>query len=117
MRPWDPDVIFQQYQAGELSQLARHPSQLYQAALEGLLLFVLVWIYSSKPRPAMSISGFFLIGYGVFRSLAENYREPDADKGFLLGDWLTMGQLLSFPLIVGGLALMILASRRPLTDS
>ncbi|MDJ0653441.1 MAG: prolipoprotein diacylglyceryl transferase [Xanthomonadales bacterium] len=112
VRPWNPEVIYQQYLAGQLNDQARHPSQLYEALLEGLLLFVIVWVYSSKPRPAMAVTGFFMIGYGAFRSLVEHYREPDADKGFLLGDWLTMGQLLSFPLIAAGLVMMILASRK-----
>jgi phosphatidylglycerol:prolipoprotein diacylglycerol transferase len=82
----------------------RHPSQLYQAALEGLALFALLWWYSSKPRPRGQVSGLFLIGYGAFRFIAEFAREPDAYLGYLaLG--LTMGQWLSLPMIGAGIAL------------
>ena len=82
----------------------RHPSQLYQFALEGLALFVLLWWFSSKPRPRGQVSALFLLGYGAFRFIAEFGREPDAFLGFLaLG--LTMGQWLSLPMIAGGLAL------------
>jgi len=91
----------------------RHPSQLYQAALEGLALFVILWWFSSKPRPRGQVSGLFLVGYGVFRFLAEFAREPDAYLGFLaLG--LTMGQWLSLPMIAAGLALFWWGARRAL---
>lgn len=88
-----------------------HPSQLYEAALEGLLLFVLLWWFSRRPRPAMATSGLFLLGYGLMRALVESVRMPDAHIGFLAWGWLTMGQLLSLPMILGGLALLILAYR------
>lgn len=91
--------------------LARHPSQLYQALLEGLLLFIILWVYSRKPRPTMAVSGLFLIGYGVLRSFAEFFREPDAHLGFIAFDWLTMGQILSVPMILFGILLMTLAYR------
>lgn len=91
--------------------LPRHPSQLYEALLEGVLLFVILWLYSSKPRPAMAVSGLFLLGYGTFRFCVEFVREPDIQLGYLAFDWLTMGQLLSAPLIVGGAALMWWAHR------
>jgi phosphatidylglycerol:prolipoprotein diacylglycerol transferase len=79
----------------------RHPSQLYQATLEGFALFVILWWFSSKPRPRGQVSGLFLAGYGVFRFLTEFAREPDEYLGFLaLG--LTMGQWLSAPMIVLG---------------
>ena len=82
----------------------RHPSQLYQFALEGLALFALLWWFSSRPRPRGQVSALFLIGYGVFRFIAEFAREPDAFLGFLaLG--MTMGQWLCVPMIAGGLAL------------
>ena len=87
----------------------RHPSQLYQALLEGLLLFVILWWFSARPRPRMAISGLFLLGYGVFRCLAEFFRAPDAHIGYLAFDWLTMGQLLSLPMLLAGLALLALA--------
>ena len=92
--------------------LPRHPSQLYQAALEGLALFVLLWLYSSKPRPTMAVSGLFLIGYGVFRFIVEFARQPDAHLGFLAFGWLTMGQLLSLPMIIFGILFMLLAQRQ-----
>ena len=85
---------------------ARHPSQLYEAALEGVVLFVLVWAYSARPRPAGAVSGLFLAGYAVFRFLVEFWREPDAHLGFLAFDWLTLGQLLSVPVLGVGAWLM-----------
>lgn len=95
-----------------VDSLPRHPSQLYEAATEGLLLFILVWWFSSKPRPEKAVAGVFAIGYGVARSCMELFREPDADKGFIAFDWLTMGQLLSFPMILVGLLLLVLAYRQ-----
>ena len=90
--------------------LPRHPSQLYQFALEGVLLFILLWGYSAKSRPVGAVSGAFLIGYGAFRSIAEFYREPDDFLGLLtLG--LSMGQWLSIPMIAAGLAMMAVAYR------
>jgi phosphatidylglycerol:prolipoprotein diacylglycerol transferase len=91
--------------------LPRHPSQLYEFALEGVALFVILLVFARKPRPAGSVSGLFLIGYGVFRFLVEFVREPDAQLGFILGP-LTMGQLLSAPMILIGAALMLWAYRR-----
>jgi len=91
--------------------LARHPSQLYQFAGEGLLLFVILWIYSGKPRPTGAVSGAFLVGYGALRFLAEFTRQPDDFLGLLeLG--LSMGQWLSIPMIVIGAAMMAWAYRR-----
>lgn len=92
--------------------LARHPSQLYQFALEGVVLFVALWWFSSRPRPKMAVSGLFLTLYGCFRFLVEFVREPDPQLGYLAFDWLTMGQLLSTPMILAGLALMFMAYRR-----
>src|SRR5688572_15764847 len=92
-------------------QVARHPSQLYQFALEGLALFAILWIYSKKPRPVGAVSGFFLVGYGVFRFIAEFARQPDDFLG-LLKFSLTMGQWLSIPMVVIGLAMMGWAYRR-----
>jgi phosphatidylglycerol:prolipoprotein diacylglycerol transferase len=89
-----------------------HPSQLYEAALEGLVLFVILWLYSRRPRPTMAVSGLFLACYGAFRILVEFVRQPDAQLGFLAFDWLTMGQLLSLPMLAGGLLLLALAYRR-----
>ncbi len=98
--------------AGLLLPYARYPSQLLQAGLEGLALFLLVYWYSRKPRPRYAVSGLFALGYGVFRFLAEFIREPDADIGFLAWNWLTMGQLLSLPLIALGGFLMLLSRRQ-----
>jgi phosphatidylglycerol---prolipoprotein diacylglyceryl transferase len=91
--------------------LPRHPSQLYEAFLEGFVLFAILWIYSARPRPAMAVSGLFLAGYGVFRFLVEFVREPDAHLGYLAWGWLTMGQVLTLPMILGGAALLVLAYR------
>jgi len=90
---------------------ALHPTQLYQAGLEGLLLFVILWLYSARPRAVPSVSGLFLLGYGSFRFLVEFVRMPDSHLGYLAFDWLTMGQLLSLPMILVGLALMGWARR------
>ena len=88
----------------------RHPSQLYEFALEGLALFALLWWFSAKPRPTGQVSGLFLLGYGAFRFIAEFGREPDSFLGFLaLG--LTMGQWLCLPMIAGGIWLLAWARR------
>ena len=93
----------------------RHPSQLYEAAMEGALLFVILLLIARRPeireRPGQ-VGGAFLVGYGVFRTLAELFREPDAQIGFLSFGF-TMGQLLSLPMIVAGLALILYARSRP----
>jgi phosphatidylglycerol---prolipoprotein diacylglyceryl transferase len=91
--------------------VARHPSQLYQAALEGVALFVIVWLYSSKPRPPGAVSAVFLTGYGVFRFIAEFAREPDDFLGLLAFN-LSMGQWLSVPMIVAGVLLWQQSMRR-----
>lgn len=85
----------------------RHPSQLYEAALEGLLLFAVLLWFSAKPRPRGAVCGLFLLGYGGFRFLVEFYREPDSHLGVVAFDWMTMGQLLCLPMI--GLGLYLLA--------
>ena len=98
-------------------QLARHPSQLYQFFLEGFVLFCILWWFSAKPKPRMSVSGLFLLIYGLARFSVEFAREPDAQLGFIAFDWLTMGQLLSLPMVVMGILLMIWAYRNhPLVD-
>ena len=88
-------------------QLARHPSQLYQFALEGVALFVILWIYSSKPRPTMAVSGLFAVCYGIFRFIVEFVRMPDAQLGYLAFGWLTMGQLLCVPMVLIGLGMIV----------
>ncbi|WP_292363045.1 prolipoprotein diacylglyceryl transferase, partial [Methylophaga sp. UBA1464] len=92
--------------------LARHPSQLYQALLEGLLLFVILWWFSAKTRPRAAVSGLFLLGYGSFRFAAEFFRVPDPQYGYLAFDWFTMGQLLCVPMIIAGLVMMFWAYQR-----
>ena len=82
--------------------LPRHPSQLYQALLEGVALFALLWWFSRRPRPAMATSGLFLLAYAVFRSAAEFVRVPDRQYGYLAFDWLTMGQVLCAPMALAG---------------
>jgi len=91
---------------------ALHPSQLYEAVLEGLLLFIIVWVFSSKQRPLYAVSGVFLLCYGAFRFFVEFYRVPDKGLDYLAWGWLTMGQVLSTPMIVGGIVLLMLAYSR-----
>lgn len=93
-------------------QLARHPSQLYQFALEGVALFTILWFYSRKPRPTMAVSGMFAACYGVFRFIVEFVRVPDAQLGYLAWGWLTMGQVLCVPMILAGLGLIAYAYKR-----
>ncbi len=95
-----------------VDQQARHASQLYEFALEGVVLFILMWWFSSSPRPRYAVSGLFGVGYGSFRLFVEFYREPDAGLGFVAFDLLTMGQLLSLPMIIAGAALLVIAYRR-----
>lgn len=92
--------------------LPRHPSQLYQFALEGVLLFVILWVYSTKPRPMGAVSAAFLIGYGVLRFAAEFFREPDDFLGLLALN-LSMGQWLSLPMIAAGVGMFLWAWRQP----
>ncbi|UVE18045.1 prolipoprotein diacylglyceryl transferase [Pseudomonas sp. LS44] len=94
------------------AQLPRHPSQLYQFALEGVALFLILWAYSRKPRPTMAVSGMFALFYGLFRFIVEFVRVPDAQLGYLAFDWLTMGQVLCLPMILGGIALIVIAYKR-----
>lgn len=93
--------------------LPRHPSQLYQALLEGLLLFVLLWWFSSKPRHRMATSGLFLLIYGCVRFVIEFVRIPDEHIGYLAYNWVTMGQALSLPMVVGGIVLIALSANAP----
>ena len=89
-----------------------HASQLYEAFLEGLVLFVILWWFTARPRPRWAPSGLFLVCYGVFRFAVEFVRVPDANRGYLLFDWVTMGQILSLPMIVAGLWMIAAAYRR-----
>jgi phosphatidylglycerol:prolipoprotein diacylglycerol transferase len=91
----------------------RHATQLYEAALEGLLLFSVLWVFTRKPRPQLAPSGLFLILYGCARVTVEFWRVPDVQIGYLAGDWLTMGHLLSLPMVLSGVVMMWYAYRRP----
>ena len=104
------------FESGALNSFARHPSQLYQAFLEGVVLFLVLWFLSKRERPRYFISGVFLALYGVFRFIVEFVRVPDAqigDHGYLAFGWLTMGQVLSVPLILAGIALVVYSRRAP----
>ena len=103
----------QMFLAGQLNNEARHPSELYEFALEGVVMFVVLWLYSRKPRPRYAVSGLFALMYGVFRFAVEFLRLPDPQLGYLAFGWLTMGQLQSIPLIVVGIVLMWMSRRAP----
>jgi phosphatidylglycerol---prolipoprotein diacylglyceryl transferase len=92
--------------------VALHASQLYEALLEGLVLFVILWWFTASPRPRLAPSGLFLLCYGVFRFAVEFVRVPDANRGYLLFEWMTMGQILSLPMIIAGAWLLAVAYRR-----
>jgi phosphatidylglycerol:prolipoprotein diacylglycerol transferase len=109
-----PDELRSMYLAGQLSSEARHPSQLYEFALEGVVMFAVLWWYSRKPRPRYAVAGLFALLYGCFRFAVEFVREPDAQLGYLAFGWLTMGQVLSLPLIAIGLFLFWLSRREGL---
>lgn len=85
--------------------LPRHPSQLYESFAEGILLFIIIWFYTAKPRARGTSSGLFLLTYGIIRFICEFFREPDLHLGFVAFNWLTMGQLLSLPVIAAGISL------------
>ncbi|MBT8058604.1 MAG: prolipoprotein diacylglyceryl transferase [Gammaproteobacteria bacterium] len=108
---WQSAELRAAWAAGALDHLARHPSQLYQAFGEGLALFVVLAVYSRRPRPKAAVSGLFLVGYGAFRTVAEFFREPDVHIGFVGGQWLTMGMLLSIPMVLAGIIIMLIAYR------
>lgn len=99
-----------------VDELPRHPSQLYQFALEGMAFFIFMWIYSAKPRPVGAVSGMFLIGYGILRSFAEFYREPEDGIMGVLTLGVTMGQWLSIPMILAGIAMVIWSKRKTSTS-
>ncbi len=95
-----------------VDNLPRHPSEIYEALCEGLLLFTVLWLFSAKPRPRMAVSGLFLIGYGLARFSMEFFREPDADQGYILFGWMTKGQMLSAPMVALGVLILFFAYRR-----
>jgi len=96
-----------------VDDLPRHPSQLYELALEGIALFILLWLYSRKPRPVGAVSGLFLIGYGSFRFFGEFTRNPDDGIFGLMTFGVSMGQWLSLPMVIAGIWLMVLSIHHP----
>lgn len=96
----------------EYGVLPRHPSQLYEMVLEGIVLFIILNLFIRKPRPMGAVSGLFLIGYGTFRIIVEAFRQPDAQLGLFDGV-ISMGQILSVPMVLAGIIMMIWAYRRP----
>jgi len=111
-RPADPSLPWAMVFPQSGSMVPRHPSPLYQFALEGVLLFVLLWLYARRERRRGQVSGMFLVGYGVFRFIAEYFREPDAFLGLLAFD-MSMGQWLCVPMVLAGVALWFWSGRRP----
>jgi phosphatidylglycerol:prolipoprotein diacylglycerol transferase len=119
----DQDLMLQHPEWISLAQrldglmlLPRHPSQLYESFLEGLVLFVVLWWFSSKPRPRYAVSAVFLMGYGLARFTVEFFRQPDADQGFILLGWMTKGQMLTAPMILIGLWMLWYAYHRRVYD-
>jgi phosphatidylglycerol:prolipoprotein diacylglycerol transferase len=110
--PANSVALTEAWKSGTLDHLARHPSQLYQAGLEGLALFMILMWYTRKRRPAAAVSGLFLAGYGTFRLFVEFFRQPDEHIGFLAMHWLTMGMILSLPMIAAGIIIMMFAYRK-----
>ena len=106
-KPTSPDAWWAVIVDGQ----ARHASMLYEAFLEGVVLFLVLWLYSRKPRPVMATSALFLIVYGVGRFIVEFVRVPDQQIGYLAFGWLTMGQVLSAPMIVAGVIMWVMAHR------
>ena len=100
-----------------VDNLARHPSPIYQALVDGLLLFVVLWLYARKPRPRLAVSGLFALGYGCARFFTEYFRIPDYEVTFI-GITISAGQMLSLPMIVLGITLLLVAygKNRPLTE-
>jgi phosphatidylglycerol:prolipoprotein diacylglycerol transferase len=109
----DPAALRAQFESGALDMFARHPSQLYQAGLEGVAMLCILWWYSRKPRPRYAVAGMFALLYGVFRFAVEFVRLPDPQIGYLAFGWLTMGQVLSLPLVLVGLAWLWMSRRAP----
>ncbi|GAA2011364.1 prolipoprotein diacylglyceryl transferase [Brevibacterium samyangense] len=107
------EVVRAEYETGALDALARHPSQLYQAVLEGLVMFLILWFFSRRPRPRYAVAGMFALLYGCFRFLVEFVRLPDEQLGYLAFGWLTMGQVLSLPLILLGIGLLWFSRKSP----
>ena len=96
----------------KVNGVSLHATQLYEALLEGLVLFLILWVFTKKKRPKMQSSALFLIGYGVFRFFIEFYRVPDAHLNYLAFGWVTMGQILTAPMIIIGMTMFILANNK-----
>ena len=96
----------------KVNGVSLHATQLYEAFLEGLVLFLILWIFTDKERPKMQSSAVFLMGYGVFRFFIEFYRVPDAHLNYLAFGWVTMGQILTAPMIIIGMTMFILANNK-----
>ena len=99
----------------KVNGVSLHATQLYEAFLEGLVLFLILWIFTDKERPKMQSSALFLIGYGIFRFFIEFYRVPDAHLNYLAFGWVTMGQILTAPMIIIGMIMFILANNKEKT--
>ena len=108
---WKWGFLVEDPVTGEL--VGRHASQLYEAGLEGLALFLLLWWYSRRPRPRGALLGLALVWYALVRIGIELVRVPDAQIGYMAGDWLTMGQLLSLPMLLAGIVLLARARLTP----
>lgn len=91
--------------------VGRHPSSLYQAFAEGVVLFALLWWFSRRPRPQMAVSGMFLMGYGGLRFITEFFRQPDSHLNFIAFNWMTMGQILCLPMLALGLSFIVYGYR------
>jgi phosphatidylglycerol:prolipoprotein diacylglycerol transferase len=113
MAHMDQAALRAQHASGALDALARHPSQLYQFALEGVALFSILWWFSSKPRHRYAVSGMFALCYGIFRFVVEFVRVPDEQIGYMAFGWLTRGQLLTVPLLLLGLFLLWRSHKAP----
>ena len=107
----EPSAWQQLYQAGELDVFARHPSTLYEAFGEGLLTFIIVWTVAHFAKKRGTVSAAFLLCYGTARFIVEFFREPDANRGFIAFDWMTMGHLLTLPILAFGLWILVSNSR------
>ncbi|MGB8634197.1 MAG: prolipoprotein diacylglyceryl transferase [Rhodanobacteraceae bacterium] len=110
---WSTEKLHELWKTGALDGYARHPNELYEFLLEGVVMFVALWWFSSRPRHRGAVSGLFALLYGCFRFAIEFVRQPDEQLGFIAFGWLTMGQILSLPLIAVGLYLFWWSRRQP----
>jgi phosphatidylglycerol---prolipoprotein diacylglyceryl transferase len=113
---YSQEALLRAHQSGALNSFTRHPSQLYQALLEGVVLGLVMWFYTQRERPYRAAGGLFVAGYGLQRFVVEFFREPDQHIGFVALNWMTMGQLLCIPMILFGFGLMWVAYRPQAKD-